>query len=256
MSSLNKIRVDRGDELALLDRLVDGQTTKRILLISAASGMGKSELIREFIARRAHNATLAVVDFKNGGLSLADLFSQICDTLGWSRFPTLNTTVNQIVSPLTANVSSNILIGHNQISIALNASDEPTRDSRRDALTKAFVADLRAIGRAALIFDVFEQCEPSLQKWLASVFLPFVQRSPQLVIVIAGQQVPDPPVVCECIPLPLEHIAPEHWHQYAHHLGWMVPLELIRGLCIDRPHSLRIANLIESYALAWQRRSA
>ena len=112
-------RVDREDELRQLHAVAHGETRERILLVRAESGMGKSELLREFVERQGAALPLVVVEFKGGGLSLADMFFHICDTLGWARFPTLVDSIRRIVHPALVSVTGNLLIGQNDISIAL-----------------------------------------------------------------------------------------------------------------------------------------
>ena len=238
-------RVDREDELALITRLVRGQTPARIILIEAPSGMGKSELLREFRARRPDDLPIVVVDFKTGPLTLADTLFQICDTLGQSHFPTLTQVVQHIIQPAAIHITHNILIGQNEISAALAGPDQQTRDQRRSQLTAALITDLRALGRITLIFDTFEQCDPSLQTWLASVFLPAAHRSPQLPVIVAGQHIPEPTQMWDAETLPLAGIAPEHWQDYAHAVGATLTLVDIRAFCFAlQGNCLAIAQTI------------
>jgi hypothetical protein len=247
-------RVDREDELALITRLVRGQTPARVALIQAPSGMGKSELLREFRARRPDHLPIVVIDFKGGGLTLADILFHVCDTLNQSHFPTLTHTVQHIVQPAAINVTRNLILGQNEISIALAAPDEQTRQQRRSQLTTALITDLRVLGRIILIFDTFEKCAPPLRAWLANVFLPAAHRSPQLPVIVAGQLIPEPTQMWDAETLLLDGIAPEHWHDYAHAVGAALTLEYIRGCCAAlRGHCLAIANTIEIESQGGQR---
>jgi hypothetical protein len=178
---------------------------------------------------------------------LADVFFHLCDTLGWARFPMLTQAIKHIVQPAQVNVTGNLLIGQNDISIALGGPDEQTREMRRAELTAAFMADLRALGRAVIVFDVFEKCDPSLQMWFVSVFLPAVHRSPDLAVIIAGQYTPEQTQMWEYEPLALTGIAPEHWQHYAESIGVMVNLDIIKGICLAlKGRCLDIAQTLES----------
>lgn len=242
---MSRPRVDREDELALLLCLVRGETRPRIALIHAASGMGKSELVRELVARCPADVPHVIVDFKGGGLSLGDVFFHIGDTLGWPKFPNLTRAIHGLAHPTVVNVTHNVLVGQNEIMVALSGPDEPTREARRAELTAALVNDLRALGRVALIFDVFEKCE-ALQSWFASVFLPAVHRSPRLAVIIAGQTVPQDSVMWEHEALHLKEIAPEHWQTFAEKIGVKVSAEHIRGCCgIVNGHCSTVAQYIE-----------
>lgn len=239
-------RVDRTDELILLNRLARGEESLRIVLIRAESGMGKSELLRE-IKRQFEKEVLHVfVDFKGGGLNLADILFNICDTVGWKEFPAFTSAISNIVQPLSINIKDNILIGQNDIAVALNAPDQHTREMRRSEITMAFISDLRKLKQITLIFDVFEKCDEYLQSWFSSVFLPAIHRSPQISAIIAGQIVPEQTQMWDCEQIILGEIAPEHWQDYAKAIGAKVDPEFIRGCCVAlKGKSINIAQVIE-----------
>jgi hypothetical protein len=242
--------VDRDQELDLLHRTITGKDAERILLISADGGMGKSELLRAFIARPPTDILLVPIDFKWGGIGLGELFFKVRDAIGSEHFPVLAGTVKRLVNPATVNISGNYLLGQNQIDVALNVeSNEDARSALRATFTEAFFTDLRAAGRIVLVFDVFEACDPSVKVWLSGTFLPGVGRSPNLSVVIAGRNVPEPTLEWEglCRVLTLPAIAAEHWHSYAKNLGIGVSLDFIKGCCYAcKGHSLSIASHLSS----------
>lgn len=240
-------RVNREDELAFITRLARGETSARIALIEAPGGMGKSELLREFRERHPGRIPIVVVDFKGGGLSLADLIFHVCDTLGLSHFPTLTQAVRHIVQPTAIDISRNVMLGQNEISVALGGPDKQTREQRRSQLTVALMTDLRSLDDIILIFDTFEQCDPSLQPWFASVFLPAIHRSSQLSVIVAGRSTPPPTQMWDAEIIPLAGIAPPHWLEYARVIGASLTLEFIRGCCVSlQGNCLAIAQIIEA----------
>ena len=242
-------RVNRDPELAFIAQMARGEIETRIALIQAVSGMGKSELVREFEHRCPDNVHQVIVDFKGGSLSLAFVFFHICDTLGWSHFQTLARTIQRLLNPANINVTGNLMWGQNDINIALNAPDEQTRDLRRADLTNALFIDLRALGRVALIFDTFEQCESTVQSWIVSAFLPAAHRSPNLSIIISGQISPERSTMWECHFIELEPITPDHWHNYARAIGAILSLEQIEQCCKNcKGISIEIANVIGIFA--------
>jgi hypothetical protein len=246
-----KIRVNRAEELALFVRIATGETPERVLLVSAASGMGKSELLREFSQRRPQDSLYGVVDFKGGDVpDVAELLSRLCGRLGWPKFRLLSARISQFVTP-SASVNENTIIGRAEISIALAAPDEETRSFRRTALTEAFVDDLRSAGRAILVFDTFNACDSELAHWLSG-FLARASYAPGLTVIVAGQSVPEPTLEWEalCRQLPLGPMAAEHWLEYAGAIGLSVSLDFINGCWIScKGHSLKIAELLEGYVL-------
>jgi len=246
--------VDREPELNLFDQMLAGNTDEHILLISATSGWGKSELLREFTRRCSKKLRFATLDFKPGGIGLAELLSCLCDSLNWANFPILIAAVNNIAQPVSVTVSNNLLIGQNQIEVALSGSDEQTREARRAALTTAFFSDLRALGQVLLIFDTFEKCDESVKAWLGGTFLHHVHHSPNLIVVVAGQKVPEESIDWECQHIPLGGIAAEHWHQHANTLGVTISMEFVQGLCFTcNGHPVKMANYLAS--LSGQRRA-
>lgn len=252
MTSFIPPRVDREEELKLLKRLAQGEEKSRIVLIHAESGMGKSALLREIKSQFEKEVLHVFVDFKGGGLNLADILFNICDSLEWEKFPALTSAIRTIVQPVHVNIKDNILIGQNDIAVALNAPDQHTREMRRAEITMAFVTDLRKFEQITLIFDVFEKCDEYLQAWFSSVFLPAIQRSsknsPQMSVIIAGQIVPEETQMWECEQIVLGEIAPEYWQEYAEAIGAKVNLEFIRGCCFAlKGKSIDIALAIEKY---------
>jgi len=242
--------VDRENEIARYESMLAGKIPERILLMCAESGWGKSILLREFERRRpADIHHFAKLDFKSCA-GLAEMLSHLCDSLGWERFPHFQNAVRAIVQPMQVNVSQNLMIGQNQIEVALGGPDQQTSEARRSDLTNAFFADLRALGRVLLLLDTFEKGDETVQAWLAGSFLPRAQRSPELFIVLAGQRVPEQSFDWDCCDLPLGPIAPEHWLIYAQSLG--IPgltLELIQN-CWNtyRGHTITIANALQAFA--------
>lgn len=246
MTHLVRPRVNREDELKLLHRIARSEGDSRIVLIHAESGMGKSELLREIKSQFKKDVLHVFVDFKGGGLNLADILFNICDTLGWKKFPALTSTIGNIVRPLTVNIKDNILIGQNDIAVALNAPDQHTREMRRSEITMAFISDLREFRQITLIFDVFEKCDEYLQAWFSSVFLPAIHRSPRASVIIAGQIVPEQTQMWECEHMVLGEIAPEHWQDYADAIGAKVNIEFIRGCCAAlKGKCINIAQILE-----------
>ncbi len=246
MTHIIRPRVNRTDEIKLLNRLARGEEGSRIALIRAESGMGKSELLREIKSQFEKELTYVFVDFKGGGLNLADIIFHVCDTLEWKNFPSLATAIGNIVQPVSINIKDNIMIGQNEIALALGGPDQQTREIRRSEITMAFISDLRKFKHIILIFDVFEKCDDYLQSWFSSVFLPAIHRSPQISAIIAGQIVPEQTQMWECEQIILGEIAPEHWQDYAEAIGAKVEFEFIRGCCAAlKGKCINIAQVIE-----------
>jgi hypothetical protein len=77
---------NREEELDLFDRMVAGETRRRILLLQAAGGLGKTTLLAEFVRRCPDGVACVPVDLK-GGPGLHEVLARLCDVLGWEQFP-------------------------------------------------------------------------------------------------------------------------------------------------------------------------
>ncbi len=99
---------------------------------------------------------------------------------------------------------------------------ENQRQAQLITLTKVFFADLhRASTQIVVAIDTFEKATSEVQAWISDVFLLYARRTPGVVVIIAGQSVPDldrewDEYCCHC---PLRGLRPEHWHEYAQRVG-------------------------------------
>lgn len=162
--------------------LLAGNSRERILLFKADSGLGKSELLRQ-AAKYAGRLGIpsAQVNFK-GGLNLADLLGSIDLGLG---------------------------------SLLPNFSREGA--TKTPLLRK----DLRALRRPALVlFDHYEDVaeDKVITDWLNEQFLPEVETSLGLTVILGGREVPDRKSAGWrdlARPLSLEPITQlEHWERW------------------------------------------
>lgn len=246
--------VDRDREIDLIASMAAGKTDKRILLIQANSGLGKTRLLEAFLKNHPPDVDLAVVDFKNGGFGVPELLHRICQDLGNRRFPQLLSCIMQLAGIPTTQIDHNTLLGRNNIHsvINMNTPDEATREIRMITLIDAFFEDIEKLGRVTLVFDTFNGCDPSLQRWLSSAFLRHICHTPKVVVVIAGQHVPEPSIEWRALHtyIALTPIQPEFWYQYCQQLGITVSLDALVHICrIFEGNSLRIAEYLDTQML-------
>ncbi len=224
---------NREYELGLFQQVITGRDARRILLLEAESGMGKTTLVREFMRRRPANIDCAPLDFKGGSAGLHQIFYRLCDCLGWEYFSNFTARVEGLSQ---VNIADNKIIGYAEIEVALHSPDEGDRAARRAALTRAFFDDLRALKRALLlVFDTFEQAPPEAQGWLQSSFLAYARRTPHLTVIVAGRQIPDESIEWDdcCVSHRLTPIEdPGHWQNYCQAIGLALHSEAVRTCCI------------------------
>jgi len=228
---MTRKRIDRDDELTQLHNIREGKTKERIFLISAGGGVGKSALLREFIAEHPQSALLASIEFKDSGISLTQLICSLCDSFDWEYFPTLSQVIKEFISKSSINVSGNIFAGQNRLDAAVHGLDDQTRELRYQELTKAFFKDVRAMKQATIVLDVFEKCDLSVKQWIVNSFLLNAHRSSNLTVVIAGREVPEPSLQWSHIHLPLRGIENKHWHDHARSIGLTIEAKLIDNCC-------------------------
>jgi serine/threonine protein kinase len=181
---------DRRQVTDTFARMLRGQAKNRVLLISANSGSGKTRLMTE-LKECARQAAIScsLLDCK-GCPSLDDLFDTMFLTL--------------------SKVFDNARIS----------------EKREYAIIRDFQ---QLTSPVLLIFDSYETASADTQKWLETKLLLSLDGAPGLLIVIAGQKVPDDARftwsnLCEHITLAPIHDA-SHWHQYVVRKGIPVSLE-------------------------------
>lgn len=224
---------NREKELDLFDRMVTGQTAQRILLLEGEGDIGKSTLLGAFEERCPAGVPCAVIDLKGHSTGLHEILFRLCDALGWDHFPTFRACVEELGQ---VTIGRNVIIGQAQIEVALRSPDEGDRAARQTQLTQAFFNDLRAWKeRLVLIFDTYDDADPEVQRWLAGPCLARARYTANLVIVVAGRQVPQESIewatCCHhhrlgCV----EDV--DAWDRYAQHRGLAVPRSWIEGFCV------------------------
>ncbi|MCK9605885.1 MAG: TIR domain-containing protein [Methylomonas sp.] len=174
---------DRADQLITFKGMIRGTTRERIFLLEGASNTGKTSLLSAFFnLAKSVELDAVFLDLK-GCSSLEDLF----DTLA-----------------LEANDS------------ILPAFHSANGDARKIALLQ----DLKNLRKPLLIgFDTYQHIAPDVADWLESQFLRRVEQCPGLLILIAGQKVPDPtkyPWGTLAMPHQLQAIREKkYWREYA-----------------------------------------
>ncbi|MEH2254766.1 hypothetical protein [Nostoc sp.] len=213
------IIANRTEELRLFNQMVQGSFGKRVLLIEAKSGLGKTQLLALFQHSLPRNILSVPVDLKTAQRGIPYIFSCVRKRLGEKSFPSLNAAVGQYLKS-GIEVSDTRMTGNdNQLSVVLSNVDESTRNFRLTELREAFFQDLRKIPQTLVfLFDSYEKAATELANWLGGEFLADVVDTPKLIVVIAGQQIPQPTIEwmdlhhCCCLEAILDR---EAWYEYS-----------------------------------------
>ncbi|MEH1862214.1 MAG: hypothetical protein V7L21_30370 [Nostoc sp.] len=190
------IIANRTEELLLFNRMVEGTVAKRILLIKAESGFGKTWLLTRFKHTLPEENVLCVdIDIKSAERGIAYIFDCVPDYLGKKRFPRLNAAMEQYLSS-GIEVSDTTMIGKdNQLSVVLSSEDKLALDLRFAKVQEAFFQDLEQIPeKLVFLFDSYQKAPTELANWLSGKFLRQVVKIKKLIVVIAGQEIPEPTV--------------------------------------------------------------
>lgn len=224
MQSIDKLFVNREKQTAGFVKMVQGETPKRIMMIEAGGGLGKSwtvEFMRAECQRRGIPNT--EIDFADSVVyDYLAMLRRARDGLGPAAFNQFTQALNEVTQPTvrietgTANTNainnllgqgntfsgSNVNVGEvvagNVIkdnSFVINADNAVVRQALQDRLTLAFFECLTALadqGPLCFFFDTYDKVTVEAEAWLMGHLLPRVRDGliQNVVVVIAGRSVP------------------------------------------------------------------
>jgi hypothetical protein len=223
--------VDRVTELKIFAAALEGASsdTASVLLLRDHSGQGKSRLLERYGEYcREHKIPVAHVDLKGGSLSPVDILWTIEKDLRPVPLPRCVETLRTVRLVPPIHISGNRAIGRTEYTVeaSINLTGLSPEEQKQwwAASAQAFIDDLMEYAhapqkRCALLFDTFEKAQPDTQTWITDHLLRMATpyRVSSLVIVLAGQQVPDPAGEWEpfCQILSLERLQLQDWLDYA-----------------------------------------
>ena len=244
---------NRTKEIELFNNIVLGKNPKRILLIEAESGFGKTWLLAKFKHTLAKNTLCVLVDLKSAQRGIPYIFSRTRHILGWKHFPTLNAAVERYLSS-SIKISDTTMIGKDQqFSVVLSGIDEDTHNFRLTELGEAFFHDLHNIRQKIIfLFDSYEKSPTELALWLEGEFFTGVVDTHKLIVVIAGQKVPKPTIEwmdlhqsC-CLKAIMESNA---WYSYSQNAGFSLNQDEVKtAMRIFKGQPAEIVKTLEALA--------
>lgn len=249
---------DRKPEIEFFCDMLAGRTDSHILLIQAASGKGKTDLLHRFAHECADDVCLIRLDLKGAEKGIAQVLGVFRDKLGADAFPRFHAALARL-DP-SVNVTNNTaLAGKMDIAVVLNV-DEQTRKIRLEMLEAAFFDDLCAACTVPIvvIFDTFEKAPPDLQNWLGGAFLSHVFRIPHVRIVIGGQRVPERTMeeweeVCDRRELSdIDDV--DAWHTFVQETHLPFPRDAVKVIVLQgKGHPRTIIDTFAALAPQWGR---
>jgi len=227
--SIQELFVDRLIQLDRFRRSLEGASGRRIILIAAGPGMGKSWLLRQFdYDARARGARTVLIDFSDGqAYDVLTLVRRCRDALGPEHFNRLTAAVNEATTPrvviepggqgsASLNVGAGAQVGDIRAgdiaggsivrdNLFILQTDNPlVLQAIEDRITQVFfecVADLAAEARILFQFDTYERASQAsdgwvptaADRWVSGQLLARIRdgRLPNTVAVLAGRRLPE-----------------------------------------------------------------
>jgi hypothetical protein len=228
--SLQELFVDRLKQLDRFRKSLEGATSRRIILISAGSGMGKSWLLKRFASEAVGQGTRSVmIDFSDGqAYDVLTLVRRFRDSLGADHFNKLTAAINEATAPRLVisdggggssggginfgsgqfgDVRIGDVAGRNIIkdNLFIVQADNPlVIQAIEDRITQVFFACLDAVaasGPVLFLFDTYERTSQSSEGWSSNVTDRWITRElltriregrlANTVVVLAGRRLPD-----------------------------------------------------------------
>jgi len=198
--TLRELFVNRVKQSDIFSRMLEGQTRRRIMVITAGAGLGKSWLLRLFAAEAiSRKLPLAQLDFADGQAYDALALVLGCrDALGAEHFTAVDLAISEATttrvalsaSGATTTAPVNIGIGNENtltsstISVSyvgntivrdnsfyIQADNPILRQAIEDRINSAFFESLDALSarsRVVFLFDTYERNTLDSQRWSSS----------------------------------------------------------------------------------------
>jgi hypothetical protein len=227
--SLQELFVDRLKQLERFRKSLEGTSGRKIILITAGPGMGKSWLLRRFAQEAAdRGARSALIDFSDGqAYDVLTLVRRFRDALGPAEFNRLTAAINEATAPRlvlseeggpggasinlsgaqAGDVTIGDVAGRNVIkdNLFIVQTDNPLLlQAIEDRVTQAFfecLRDLVASTRVLLLFDSYERTTQEGERWVSNAADRWIQRElllriregqlPNTLVVLAGRRLPE-----------------------------------------------------------------
>ena len=221
MSKVVNLFVDREKQTAGFLKLLEGATAKKIMLIEAVGGMGKSWTI-EYMRHQCRERAIrhVEIDFSDGvvydfltllrrsrdsfGAECFEPFSRLLIELAQPslRLETHAGAVNAVINVGEHNTIANSAVSVSEVgtiikdsSFVIHADNPVVRQAMQDRLTSVFfecLAPLWAEQPIVFFFDTYDRVTVEAESWLLGQLLPRIRDGNlrNVLVVITGRSVP------------------------------------------------------------------
>jgi hypothetical protein len=216
--------LDRHIPVVIFKKMLEGESQESILRLIGSEKMGKSRILREFyyISKNDYIASCALIDLRSKLQSYSELMYGVIEQLGHENFQRYISLQEQFSDQRAVVVSRLGMLFSNLV--IRNEQNMKVEETQRLQLTTAFLLDLeslQSIKPVILLFDAFEQGNETTKLWITEQLLIGLCQLPNVHVVIAGRDLPEPLIsynnkckTHELLPVELDaHLA------YCHELG-------------------------------------
>lgn len=228
--SLQELFVDRLKQLDRFRKSLEGASGRRIILVTAGPGMGKSWLLNQFAHEAGQRGARAVlIDFSDGqAYDVLTLVRRFRDAIGQAHFNRLTAAINEATAPRlviadsgegqpgggvdfgssqVGDVTIGDVAGRNIIkdNLFIVQTDNPLLlQAIEDRVTQVFfecLAEVVAATRVLFLFDSYERASQAADRWVPNAADRWITREllarirdgrlPNALVVLAGRRVPE-----------------------------------------------------------------
>jgi hypothetical protein len=198
--TLRELFVNRIRQSEIFGRMLDGRTRRRIMVITAGAGLGKSWLMRLFaIEATSRKLPLAQIDFADGqAYDALGLVLRCREAFGAEHFPSVDQAISDSTTarvalstggaapaaPVSVSIGNENTLSSSTISVSdvgntivrdnsfyIQADNPILRQAIEDRINGAFFEDLSGLStqsRVVLLFDSYERNTLEPERWSPS----------------------------------------------------------------------------------------
>ncbi|MFF4853034.1 hypothetical protein [Streptomyces sp. NPDC001194] len=186
------MHVDRVEQLAHAARVIGDRASHRALFFEGDEGIGKTALLIE-VHRRHGDSTVCYVDLATTWAAfdvLNHIYRQASGQgIRMDSFRALKQRYGEVPTVNFQGMSMNR--SHLDIALSVNADRETQNSAMSDELVARLAESATGPGSGPIVvLDGFDRCEPPLQNWISTGFLPDLLATRRITVFLAGRSVP------------------------------------------------------------------
>jgi hypothetical protein len=210
------------EELELFKELLRLGPKKSLLTIQAKSLYGKTTLLGEYEEVCKNSGCLYAKTNLKRPYDPHAILDYLCEQLGQTNLPNYWALSEKMIIGDTKISIENTSLYLSDLRVSQISPKDPKGKHRR--LSIEFFRDATSLTLkqpVVLLFDHYEKSTDEVREWMQSDFLPKLPRVPNIITVIAGQDVPasDDDFRSVHQPIELGEIEIEHWVKYTGKTG-------------------------------------